>query len=121
MGVSGRLNVRYVQPEMYPLYRDLIVSKGTASSQLKPPHIFGNEVQRRFSCCSWTRAGEETRSLRKGGCRKPSISVSDQAFVSVLYILPILIHARLQASPSSSPTAGDVFAGMMGSVSSAVP
>ena len=47
-GIFGRLEVRFVQPETYLLYRDLAISKGTASSQLKPPHILGNEIQRRF-------------------------------------------------------------------------
>ena len=47
-GLFGRLDVKYVQPETYLLYRDLAISKGTASSQLKPPHILGNEMQRRF-------------------------------------------------------------------------
>ena len=47
-GIFEPLNVRYVQPETYLLYRDLAVSRGTASSQLKPPHILNNEMQRRF-------------------------------------------------------------------------
>ena len=47
-GIFGRLDVKYVQPETYLLYRDLAISKGTASSQLKPPHILNNEMQRRF-------------------------------------------------------------------------
>lgn len=47
-GFLGRLEIRFVQPETYLLYRDLMISKGAASSQLKPPRIITSEVQRRF-------------------------------------------------------------------------
>ena len=47
-GLLQRLDVKYVQPETYLLYRDLAISKGTASSQLKPPRILSNEIQKRF-------------------------------------------------------------------------
>lgn len=47
-GLLQRLDVKYVQPETYLLYRDLAISKGTASSQLKPPRILSNDIQKRF-------------------------------------------------------------------------
>ena len=47
-GLLQRLDVKYVQQETYLLYRDLAISKGTASSQLKPPRILSNDIQKRF-------------------------------------------------------------------------
>lgn len=47
-GILGCLDVYYVQPETYLLYRDLMISKGTASSQLKPPRILSSDIQKRF-------------------------------------------------------------------------
>ncbi len=47
-GRLAKLDLRFVQPETYLLYRDLMISKGAAAAQLKPPRILGNEIQRRF-------------------------------------------------------------------------
>ena len=47
-GLLGHLGIQFVQPETYLLYRDLMISKGAASAQLKPPRILTNDVQRRF-------------------------------------------------------------------------
>ncbi len=47
-GILGMLDVKFLQPETYLLYRDLMISKGTASSQLKPPRIITSEIQKRF-------------------------------------------------------------------------
>ena len=41
------LRLLFLQPETYLLYRDVMISKGAASAQLKPPRIL-NEIQRRF-------------------------------------------------------------------------
>ena len=47
-GLLGRLTIKLLQPETYLLYRDLMISKGAASAQLKPPHILTSELQKRF-------------------------------------------------------------------------
>lgn len=47
-GMIGRLGIKFVQPETYLLYRDLMISKGAASAQLKPPRILTSELQKRF-------------------------------------------------------------------------
>lgn len=46
-GMLDHLRLLFLQPETYLLYRDVMISKGAASAQLKPPRIF-NEIQRRF-------------------------------------------------------------------------
>ena len=46
-GMLDHLRLLFLQPETYPLYRDVMISKGAASAQLKPPRIL-NEIQRRF-------------------------------------------------------------------------
>ncbi len=47
-GMLAKLELYFVQPETYLLYKDLQVSKGAAIAQLKPPRVITNEVQRRF-------------------------------------------------------------------------
>lgn len=46
-GMLDHLRLLFLQPETYLLYRDVMISKGAASTQLKPPRIL-NEIQRRF-------------------------------------------------------------------------
>lgn len=46
-GMLDHLRLLLLQPETYLLYRDVMISKGAASAQLKPPRIL-NEIQRRF-------------------------------------------------------------------------
>lgn len=46
-GMLDHLRLLFLQPETYLLYRDVMISKGAASAQLKPPRIL-NEIQRRF-------------------------------------------------------------------------
>lgn len=46
-GMLDHLKLLFLQPETYLLYRDVMISKGAASAQLKPPRIL-NEIQRRF-------------------------------------------------------------------------
>lgn len=46
-GMLDHLRLLFLQPETYLLYRDVMISKGVASAQLKPPRIL-NEIQRRF-------------------------------------------------------------------------
>lgn len=47
-GVCGYTKLNILEEETYMLYRDLMLMKGTASGQLKPPHVLTNEIQRRF-------------------------------------------------------------------------
>ncbi len=47
-GTLAKLELKLLQPETYLLYKDLMVSKGAAVAQLKPPRILSNEIQRRF-------------------------------------------------------------------------
>lgn len=46
-GMLDHLRLLFLQPETYLLFRDVMISKGAASAQLKPPRIL-NEIQRRF-------------------------------------------------------------------------
>jgi len=47
-GICGATRLNILEPETYMLYRDLMLSKGTASGQLKPVYIITNELQRKF-------------------------------------------------------------------------
>ena len=47
-GKCGATRLNILEPETYMLYRDLMLSKGVASGQLKPPYIITNELQRKF-------------------------------------------------------------------------
>ncbi len=47
-GICGATKLNFLEPETYMLYRDLMISKGTASAQLKPVRVINNELQRRF-------------------------------------------------------------------------
>ncbi len=47
-GKCGATRLNILEPESYMLYRDLMLSKGVASGQLKPVRIITNELQRRF-------------------------------------------------------------------------
>lgn len=47
-GKAGPTRLNILEPETYMLYRDLMLSKGVASGQLKPVHIITNELQRKF-------------------------------------------------------------------------
>lgn len=42
------VDLKVLQPETYLLYKDLMVAKGAASSQLKPPRIITNDIHKRF-------------------------------------------------------------------------
>lgn len=47
-GLLGELSLGILQPQTYLLYRDLMVSRGASSAQLKPPRVMTNELQVRF-------------------------------------------------------------------------
>ncbi|MGN1086508.1 MAG: GH3 auxin-responsive promoter family protein [Porcipelethomonas sp.] len=47
-GICGATKLNILEPETYMLFRDLMLSKGVASGQLKPVHIINNEMQRKF-------------------------------------------------------------------------
>ncbi len=47
-GVCGDTRLNFLENEAYALYRDMMVKKGVASSQLKPVRVISNELQRRF-------------------------------------------------------------------------
>ena len=47
-GICGDTRLNFLERETYALYRDLMVRKGTASSQLKPVRVIQNELQRRY-------------------------------------------------------------------------
>lgn len=47
-GKAGATRLNILEPETYMLYRDLMLSRGVASGQLKPVHIITNELQRKF-------------------------------------------------------------------------
>ena len=47
-GVCGDTRLNFLEKEAYALYRDMMVKKGVASSQLKPVRVISNELQRRF-------------------------------------------------------------------------
>ncbi len=47
-GTCGDTRVNFLEPETYMLYRDLMISKGTAATQVKPVHVISNEIQRKF-------------------------------------------------------------------------
>ena len=47
-GICGATKLNFLEAETYMLYRDLMISKGTASGQLKPVRVINNELQRKF-------------------------------------------------------------------------
>lgn len=47
-GICGTTKLNFLEPETYMLYRDLMLTKGVASGQLKPVRVITNEVQRKF-------------------------------------------------------------------------
>lgn len=47
-GICGATKLNFLEPETYMLYRDLMLTKGVASGQLKPVRIINNEMQRKF-------------------------------------------------------------------------
>ncbi len=47
-GVCGDTRLNILESEAYALYRDMMVKKGVASSQLKPVRVISNEIQRKY-------------------------------------------------------------------------
>ena len=47
-GICGPTKLNFLEPETYMLYRDLMISKGASSGQLKPVRVINNEIQRKF-------------------------------------------------------------------------
>lgn len=47
-GICGETKLNILEPETYMLYRDLMLTKGVASGQLKPVRVITNEIQRKF-------------------------------------------------------------------------
>lgn len=47
-GICGATKLNILEPDTYMLYRDLMLSKGVASGQLKPVRVINNEMQRKF-------------------------------------------------------------------------
>ncbi|MCR5746072.1 MAG: GH3 auxin-responsive promoter family protein [Lachnospiraceae bacterium] len=47
-GICGDTRLNFLEKETYALYRDRMVKKGIASSQLKPVRVISNEMQRKF-------------------------------------------------------------------------
>ena len=47
-GVCGDTRLNVLEEEAYALYRDMMVKKGVASSQLKPVRVISNEIQRKY-------------------------------------------------------------------------
>lgn len=47
-GICGPTKLNFLEEESYSLYRDLMISRGTAAAQLKPVCVISNEVQRKF-------------------------------------------------------------------------
>lgn len=47
-GILNNIELKFLQPETYLLYRDLMISKGTSSAQFKPPRVIVNDVHKRF-------------------------------------------------------------------------
>lgn len=47
-GILNNIELKFLQPETYLLYRDLMISKGTSSAQLKPPRVIVNDIHKRF-------------------------------------------------------------------------
>lgn len=47
-GLCKPTEVRFLQPETYLLYRDMLLMKGHSVGQLKPVNVISNEMQRRF-------------------------------------------------------------------------
>lgn len=47
-GICGATKLNFLEPETYMLYRDLMLTKGVASGQLKPVRVITNETQRKF-------------------------------------------------------------------------
>lgn len=48
LGICGDTRLNFLEAQTYALYRDMMVRKGIASSQLKPVRVIANELQRRF-------------------------------------------------------------------------
>lgn len=46
--VCGDTRLNFLEPETYLLYKDMMISRGTAATQVKPVHIISNERQRKF-------------------------------------------------------------------------
>lgn len=46
--ILDQLNLRFLQPETYLLYREFKIMKGASSAQVKPPRILMNERDKRF-------------------------------------------------------------------------
>ena len=42
------LEVRFVQPQTYALYRDMKILDGASPNQIKPVHVIGNDKLKRF-------------------------------------------------------------------------
>ena len=42
------LEVRFVQPQTYALYRDMKILDGASPNQIKPLHVIANEKLKRF-------------------------------------------------------------------------
>lgn len=47
-GICGPTKLNFLEPETYMLYRDLMISKGVSSGQIKPVRVINNEIQRKF-------------------------------------------------------------------------
>lgn len=47
-GICGPTKLNFLEEESYSLYKDLMISKGAASSQIKPVRVINNELQRKF-------------------------------------------------------------------------
>lgn len=42
------LEVRFVQPQTYALYRDMMILDGASPNQIKPVHVISNDKLKRF-------------------------------------------------------------------------
>ena len=47
-GICGPIKLNFLEEESYNLYKDLMISKGAASSQIKPVRVINNAIQRKF-------------------------------------------------------------------------
>lgn len=47
-GICGPTKLNFLEEESYNLYKDLMISKGAASSQIKPVRVINNAIQRKF-------------------------------------------------------------------------
>lgn len=47
-GICGDTRLNFLEKESYALYRDMMIKRGAASSQLKPVRVIANEMQRKF-------------------------------------------------------------------------